>query len=143
MKEFSGLPILALTATATSETITDIVKSLNMQNVQIFTSPLNIQNLRFQVFRKSTLKKKTNSIVGDIFQWMQREYGENLPSGIIYCFRQKDCDELAQQLWLHHGNEIIVVCLYSSLFDRHSSSSLSCWVRSTSSKNDAKEMDPG
>ncbi len=85
------IPIIALTATATPKVQTDIVKSLEMVDPQIFISSFNRHNLYYEVRPKITKDQTIRQIV----QIIKSHPGE---SGIIYVQARKTTEDLAQIL---------------------------------------------
>jgi ATP-dependent DNA helicase RecQ len=86
------IPIIALTATATPKVQSDIVKNLNMKQVNTFISSFNRDNLYYEIRPKNT-KEQT---VKEIIQYIKN----NAPgkSGIIYVQSRKATEELAEIL---------------------------------------------
>ncbi len=85
------IPIIALTATATPKVQTDIVKSLEMVDPQIFISSFNRPNLYYEVRPKITKDQTMRQIV----QIVKSHPGE---SGIIYVQARKTTEDVAQIL---------------------------------------------
>ncbi len=85
------IPIIALTATATPKVQTDIVKNLNMTEVNTFFSSFNRENLYYEVRPKGS-KEDTFK---DIIQFIKTMEGK---SGIIYVQARKSTEELAKVL---------------------------------------------
>lgn len=87
-KEFSSVPVVALTATATEQVADDIVAQLGIQNVKRFVSSSNRPNLIYRVERK---KKPFNKLVDWVSKFKEK-------SVIVYCFSKKETDSIAQKL---------------------------------------------
>ncbi len=87
-QKFPGIPIIALTATATEKVRADIVRQLNLPNPHIFTSSFNRQNLSYEV-----LPKKDS--FGTILSLVSMFKNESV---IIYCFSRKDTETIAEKL---------------------------------------------
>ena len=85
------IPVMALTATATEKVRTDIVKNLDMDDVQSFVSSFNRENLYYAV-RPKVSKEQT---VREIVQIVKSMEGE---SGIIYVQARKSTEEIAEVL---------------------------------------------
>lgn len=87
-ESFPSVPVIALTATATTEVRDDILTQLNMQNAPVFLSSFNRPNLHYTVEPKqqtfTRLLKRLDS------------YKEK--AVIIYCFSRKDTEGLAEDL---------------------------------------------
>lgn len=87
-----GIPIIALTATATPKVRDDIIKNLQLEDVKIFTSSFNRPNLYYEV------RVKTNDVYHDIVRIVNEYKGK---SGIIYCLSRKSVNELTEHLLLN------------------------------------------
>jgi ATP-dependent DNA helicase RecQ len=85
------IPIIALTATATPKVQSDIVKNLNLKNVNKFMSSFNRPNLYYEV----RPKKDKEDAVKQIVQYIKKHNGE---SGIIYVQSRKSTEEIAKLL---------------------------------------------
>jgi ATP-dependent DNA helicase RecQ len=84
-----NVPIMALTATATPKVRHDIQKNLGMLNADVYLSSFNRPNLYYEV------REKTPDINKDIVKFIKRYPGK---SGIIYCLRRKQVEELTEFL---------------------------------------------
>ena len=91
------LSIIALTATATPKVQQDIVKSLNLKDVQIFKSSFNRPNLFYEI------KHKTNNVNKDVISFIKKNDGK---SGIVYCLSRKKVDELTNLFQLNNINAL-------------------------------------
>ena len=90
-QRFGGIPLLALTATATARVQQDIVNQLGMEAPIRFQGSFFRPNLRIAV-----IKKTGHPPVGRaMLQLLRARKGE---SGIIYCLRRQDADDLATTL---------------------------------------------
>ncbi len=93
-KKFSTIPIIALTATATTRVREDIVKQLNLDNPQVFISSFNRPNLSYEVIpKKDSLKL--------ILALLQSHKNKSV---IIYCFSRNDTENLVHNL-NHYGHK--------------------------------------
>jgi ATP-dependent DNA helicase RecQ len=90
-------PLIALTATATPKVRTDIVKTLNMDDVNIFISSFNRANLYYEVRPKITKDQTIKEIVQII-------KGKDSPSGIIYVQARKTTEAIAEVLSINGIN---------------------------------------
>ncbi len=84
-----GIPLIALTATATPKVQEDIIKNLGIGDAQVFKASFNRPNLFYEV------RPKTQNVDGDIIRFIKQNIGK---SGIIYCLSRKRVEELAQVL---------------------------------------------
>ena len=91
------IPIIALTATATSKVQDDIVKNLGIKNAEVFKSSFNRPNLFYEI------KQKTEDVNKDIISFIKQREGK---SGIIYCLSRKNVNELSQVLQLNNINAL-------------------------------------
>ena len=85
------IPIIALTATATPKVQTDIVKSLEMEDPNIFISSFNRDNLYYEIRPKVNKDNAVKSII----QFIKTSKGK---SGIIYVQSRKSTEEIAKML---------------------------------------------
>ncbi len=85
------IPIIALTATATPKVQTDIVKSLEMDEPNIFISSFNRDNLYYEIRPKVNKESTLKSII----QYIKSHQGK---SGIIYVQSRKSTEEIATLL---------------------------------------------
>lgn len=85
------IPLVALTATATPKVQTDIIKNLNMKEVNIFISSFNRDNLFYEV----RPKLNRDQTIKEIIQFIKSISGK---SGIIYVQARKTTEELAKIL---------------------------------------------
>jgi bloom syndrome protein len=90
VRQFPGVPVIALTATATQLVRTDVVANLGIQGCQQFSQSFNRPNLSYEVVPKS--KGVVNSIADLIKERYHRK------SGIIYCLSRKSCESVAEKL---------------------------------------------
>lgn len=85
----NGIPVIALTATATPKVQEDILKNLGMSEANVFKSSFNRPNLYYEV------RPKTKNVDADIIRFVKQN---SKKSGIIYCLSRKKVEELAQTL---------------------------------------------
>lgn len=87
-ERFPGLPVLALTATATERVRKDIITNLQMHNPRVFIASFDRPDLFLEV------KEKNNA-----FRQLT-EFLEKFPdqSGIVYCASRKETERIAAKL---------------------------------------------
>ncbi|XP_050032647.1 recQ-like DNA helicase Blm [Dermacentor andersoni] len=90
-EKFPGVPMMALTATATPRVRMDILHQLGMQDPKWFLQSFNRPNLCYEVCPKTG-----KSVVNDIVEVIKKKFKRQ--SGIVYCFSRKECDQLADDL---------------------------------------------
>ncbi|SMC95404.1 DNA helicase RecQ [Pedobacter nyackensis] len=86
-----GIPIIALTATATPKVQQDIIKNLQMSDATLFKSSFNRPNLFYEIRPKRDVLK-------EIIRYIKYNTGK---SGIIYCLSRKKVEEVAEALNLN------------------------------------------
>jgi ATP-dependent DNA helicase RecQ len=87
-QNFSNIPMIALTATATTKVREDIINQLNLQKAQTFLSSFNRENLSYTILPK---KQSANSLIS----LLEKKKNESV---IIYCFSRKNTEQLVQLL---------------------------------------------
>ena len=84
-----AIPIIGLTATATTKVQEDILKNLGMSSPNTFKASFNRPNLYYEIL------PKTSQVDNDIIRFVKKNEGK---SGIIYCLSRKRVESLAQIL---------------------------------------------
>ncbi|OEL16729.1 Mediator of RNA polymerase II transcription subunit 34, partial [Dichanthelium oligosanthes] len=92
--QFPSVPMIALTATATSKVQTDLIEMLHVPRCVKFVSTVNRPNLFYKVYEKSPVGKV---VIDEIANFISESYPNN-ESGIIYCFSRKECEQVAKEL---------------------------------------------
>ena len=87
-EQFPDAVCLALTATATKQVRTDIVKQLKLDKPTILVASFNRPNIFLEV------RRKVNALE-QVVSFLDKHKGE---SGIIYCFSRKQVDQLTAEL---------------------------------------------
>lgn len=111
------LPIIALTATATSEVQEDIVAQLQMREPERFIRGFDRPNLRYTVEHESD---KT-SRVADICSSVSKSGSQKGGSNIVYCGSRKRVEQFAQAL---RGYNLPVVAYHGGMGDNFRRSAL-------------------
>lgn len=91
-QQFRGVPVIALTATATENVKVDVIHNLGIQNCEVFTQSFNRPNLSYEVRSKTKAKEVLESIASTINTSYRGQ------SGIIYCLSKKNCEDVARKL---------------------------------------------
>ena len=86
---FKKIPIMALTATATNQTRSDIEHLLCFKDHKIYTISYFRPNLNIKVIKRG----KVINTIGEIVNNIKTIYNEQ--TGIIYCSSRKKCEELS------------------------------------------------
>lgn len=86
-----GIPVIALTATATPKVKSDIVKNLGLREPNVFISSFNRPNLYYEIQPKI----KKDQTIKSIVKYIVQQKGK---SGIIYTLNRKTTEELADML---------------------------------------------
>lgn len=90
-QKFPGVPLMALTATATMRVRKDICHQLHMRDPKWFTSSFNRHNLKFEI-----RPKKPSTATNDIIKMIKEDFPGKC--GIVYCLSRKECDDVARAL---------------------------------------------
>ncbi|RLE23609.1 MAG: DNA helicase RecQ, partial [Acidobacteria bacterium] len=87
-ERFPGLPVLALTATATKRVREDIVKNLHMKNPALYVASFDRPNLFLEVEEKNSPFRQLTAFL------------EKFPdqSGIVYCASRKETEQIVGKL---------------------------------------------
>lgn len=96
IKRLGRKPIIALTATATPKVQADIMKTLGMEEPEIFLSSFNRPNLYYEVRPK-------RDIDHDITKLLSENKGK---SAIVYCLSRQKVEDLAEQLKINGINAL-------------------------------------
>ncbi|XP_051889615.1 ATP-dependent DNA helicase Q1 [Pristis pectinata] len=92
-RQFPNVPLMGLTATATSDILEDVKKILCVPKGLTFTASFNRPNLFYEIRQKPS---SFEACIEDMVRIINSRYkGE---SGIIYCFSQKDTEQVTMSL---------------------------------------------
>lgn len=100
-QRFPGVPLMALTATATTRVREDTMHNLGMEKnnpdkCQVFTQSFNRENLYYEVRPKPKGKEGISAMADIIRDSHPRE------TGIIYCLSRANCEDIAKALQKTH-----------------------------------------
>ncbi|KAF1923638.1 uncharacterized protein M421DRAFT_96042 [Didymella exigua CBS 183.55] len=90
VRQFPGVPVMALTATATQLVRADVRSNLGIENGRMFSQSFNRPNLFYEVLPKG------KSMVNTFAELIKERYPRK--SGIIYCLSRKNCEDVAKKL---------------------------------------------
>lgn len=90
-EKFPGVPMIALTATATPRVRQDILHQLRMKDTKWFMQSFNRPNLKYQL-----IPKKPKSLTTEIINLINSKFRGQ--SGIVYCLSRRECDSVSQDL---------------------------------------------
>ncbi|KAK3337102.1 hypothetical protein B0T19DRAFT_60578 [Cercophora scortea] len=94
-RQFPGVPVMALTATATENVILDVKHNLGMDSCEIFSQSFNRPNLYYEV------RMKESNPVDRIAELIIEKYSEQ--TGIIYTLSRSSAETIAEKLRTKHG----------------------------------------
>ncbi|KAH8891016.1 ATP-dependent DNA helicase [Thozetella sp. PMI_491] len=93
-RQFPGVPIIALTATATENVIMDVKHNLGMDGCEVFSQSFNRTNLYYEV-----RQKEGKFVIDKIAEMIHEKY--NGQTGIIYTLSRKSAEKIAEKLRGH------------------------------------------
>lgn len=88
-RDYPGVPIMALTATANEAVMNDVIERLSIKSCVLLTASFNRPNLYYEVRPKG---KNFMKEIADIIQLHNRQ------SGIIYCLSRSKSEQVAKEL---------------------------------------------
>lgn len=100
-ERFAGVPLIALTATATENVKVDVIHNLGMKGCEVLTQSFNRPNLVYTVLAKNKKAEMMNKIVDLVTNKYRGQ------TGIIYTLSRKNCEVLANELWEKHGVQAV------------------------------------
>lgn len=98
--EYAGVPMMALTATATDVVKNDIIKCLKLKHHALFSKSFNRPNLRFEVRWKDTSPSQEGApeALLELAAFIHAQPRQQ--AGIVYCLSRDDCESTAKELRL-------------------------------------------
>jgi RecQ family ATP-dependent DNA helicase len=90
-----GVPMVALTATATSQVVTDICASLSISSSRVYRSSFDRPNITYTVFRDEDLADQELTVQEHLLRLLSPRKDQ---TGVVYCWRREDCDQVASSL---------------------------------------------
>jgi bloom syndrome protein len=87
-----GVPLMALTATATENVKVDVMHNLKMSGCEVFLQSFNRPNLTYEVRPKG----KNDEVLASIAETITSSYKNQC--GIVYCLSRKTCEKVAEDL---------------------------------------------
>ena len=88
-RDYPGVPLMALTATANQKVVEDAIRVLGMKDAFLYRSSFNRPNLAYEVRKKDG---KTIDVMAEYVASRRHE------SGVIYCLSRKDCETVCDKL---------------------------------------------
>jgi len=91
-----GVPVMALTATATENVKVDVIHNLKMAGCEVFLQSFNRPNLTYEVRSKG----KNDEVLTSMAETITSSYRNQC--GIIYCLSRRTCEKVAEDLNLKY-----------------------------------------
>ena len=91
-ERFPGIPRIALTATADSDTRAEIIEKLSLENARQFVSSFDRPNIRYRIVDKTGARQQLLEFIRD---------GHQGDAGIVYCLSRKKVEDTAEYLNAH------------------------------------------
>ncbi len=92
-EQFPGVPRIALTATATSETHREITERLALANARHFVSSFDRPNIEYRIDPKTDVRRQLVSFIRS-----QTGTGDAAPAGIVYALSRASVEDTAEFL---------------------------------------------
>jgi bloom syndrome protein len=91
-QKFPGVPVMALTATATDNVRVDTIHNLGMKGCEVFKRSFNRSNLYYEVRTKGKAAEDVDAVARLIKDNYRKQ------TGIVYCLSRKNCETFAKEL---------------------------------------------
>jgi bloom syndrome protein len=118
-KEFPGIPIMALTATATQKVALNINYILKMDQPMLFKNSFYRNNLNIIIRQKMSEQKTKDTII----KLLKTTYKDK--TGIIYCYSRKNCEMVSEYL---NNHRIKSECYHAGLSKQNREKVQSEWL---------------
>ncbi|MBR8830740.1 MAG: ATP-dependent DNA helicase RecQ [Chroococcopsis gigantea SAG 12.99] len=115
-RRYPGIPLLALTATATKRVQVDIVEQLGLKKPMIHIASFNRTNLYYEIVPKERRSYE------QLLNYIRKEKG----AGIIYCTSRKTVDEIATSL---QNDRISALPYHAGMSDEERSKNQTRFIR--------------
>ena len=122
--KFPGVPMIALTATATPRVRQDILHQLRMKDTKWFMQSFNRPNLKYQL-----IPKKPKSLTTEVINLINSKFRGQ--SGIVYCLSRRECDSVSQDL---RKAGIPAQSYHAGLVDKQRTDVQKRWISETNCK---------
>ena len=95
-EDYPGIPMMAMTATATARVKSDVIANLNLNrtNLKQFEMSFNRPNLHYHV------RPKSKTVLEEIASFINTHHRNQC--GIVYCLSRKQCEDVARLLSNQH-----------------------------------------
>jgi ATP-dependent DNA helicase RecQ len=113
-----SVPVIALTATATTKVREDVIKQLKLKNPKIHEASFERKNLSYECY-------KTDNKINSIINFIKERPGE---CGIVYCQTRKSVKEIGRALY---ANKINIGIYHGGLNREERETMLNQWLNNT------------